>query len=486
MSTSSPIQSISGLASGLDTNSIISQLMAVDSQPLTLMQQQQDVEQTRKQALSDIQTRLQNLSTAISGLTDVGTWAPTQTITSSDTTRVGVQYTAGAAAGSYLVNVTSLARADQWQSNGTATSASGADTLTIGVGGSTTIDVGVKAGDSLDTIAAAINGTSGTPVFASVVNSKLVLSGIATGTSAAISISSTGTLASDLGLATADPANAANHTITAADSQYTIDSGNGAVAGHSATNTVTGAIPGVTLTLTAPTAANSPVSVTVGVSQPNTSAIQGKIQAFVDQYNSTVDFIQSKLTERPVVPPQSQADREKGVLFGDSSLDGLLSNMREAVADIFSGRPNTMNQLASAGLSTGDTTGSGTIDQDSVDGKLTLDTATLATALTTNFNDVKAMFTNSAGTTYATEGLAQRLNNLVNAQTDPTSGMLASRMSSEDSLIKSLTDQQTAMQQSLDLKQQALKTQFAAMETAMQSAQAQGQWLQGQLAGLPA
>jgi flagellar hook-associated protein 2 len=473
MADTSPLQSISGLASGLDTSTIISQLMSIEKQPQVRLQQQQDVEATRQQALKDVQTRLQNLSSAIAGLRDTATWAPTQSVTSGDTTKLGVQYLSGAAAGSYLVKVNSLARADQWQSNGTTLAANAADTLHVAVG-SSAIDVSVGANDTIETIASKINGTSGTPVFASVVNHKLTLSGIATGAASTISISSTGTLAGDLGF---------THTITAADASYDVDSGAGYVNHTSASNVTNEAVPGVQLTLMSPTAAGSSVSVTVGASSPSTDAITQKVQAFVDQYNSTTDFIRGLLDEQIVANPQSQADREKGVLHNDMALSDLLSNMRQAVSNVFGGRPAGMNQLAIAGLSTGATTGSGTLDQDSVNGKLTLDSAKLATALTSNFTDVKAMFSNFTGN-YTTEGLGQRLDDLVNAQISPSSGILTSRIASEDSMITMLQDQQADMQTRLDLREQMLKAQFTAMETALSSAQSQQQWLSGQIASL--
>ena len=54
-------------------------------------------------------------------------------------------------------------------------------------------------------------------------------------------------------------------------------------------------------------------SVVVGSPGPNTDAVSGKIQAFVDQYNSTVDFINSKFKEKKVVNPTTDDDRAKGV-----------------------------------------------------------------------------------------------------------------------------------------------------------------------------
>ena len=150
--------------------------------------QQQHVEEARQNALRDVNTRLTNLQTAIAGLRDVSTWGDVQSVTSSDAANVGVVRTGGAAPGGYQVQVTQLARAHQvTQSTGLAAAAAD-DKLHIAVGAGTAVDVDVKAGDSLDTIAAKINSTTGIQVYASVVSSKLVLSGKVTGEANTISV----------------------------------------------------------------------------------------------------------------------------------------------------------------------------------------------------------------------------------------------------------------------------------------------------------
>ena len=164
---------------------------------------------------------------------------------------------------------------------------------------------------------------------------------------------------------------------------------------------------GVSLTLRGTTGTGT-VSVVVGSPGADTDAIKTKVQAFVDQYNSTIDFIRGKLDEDRVVNPTTDADRAKGVLRGDPGLTSLLTSLRASVADVFSGRPSDTDQLSEAGVSTGATTGSGTLNQDSIAGKLTLDATKLTERLAANFNGVKSLFTSSTGS-YDTEGLSQRL-----------------------------------------------------------------------------
>src|SRR3954462_14105950 len=106
------LQPIGGLAAGLDTASIISGLMQIEKQPQVRIQQKIVVEQARQQALRDVLTNLNSLTTAYKGLTDVGTWVDTQTVGSSADGYVSATRTGGAAPGAYSIDVTQLARAN--------------------------------------------------------------------------------------------------------------------------------------------------------------------------------------------------------------------------------------------------------------------------------------------------------------------------------------------------------------------------------------
>jgi flagellar hook-associated protein 2 len=465
-SNGAPIQQITGLASGLDTSTIISELMSVERQPLVRLQQRQAVEQARQADIQKIQTQLQAFNTAVQGLRDVSVWGDTQSATASDPTKLTVTRTSGAAAGAFTFNVTQLARAAQSTQTSSLTNANADDTLTIAVG-STSVSLAVSAGDSIDTIAQKIRQTPGVPVYASNVNGKLVLSSTTTGSSNHIVVSSSGTLASDLGMA---------ENIAPQDAQYTIDGGS---VQTSSSNTLTSALPGLTITLLA----SGTSTVTVGAPGPNTQSITNAVQSFVTAYNQTIDLIYSKLNEKKVVNPQTDADRAAGDLAGDPQLASLLSSLREAVGDAFQGNPAAAQLLSQAGLSTGQAIdSSGAVNQDALEGKLTLDTDKLSSLLSTNFADVKAMFTNVTGA-YASEGLSQRLNDILFPWLQ-VGGVLDSRLDAESAILKDLQDQQDALNVRLDAKQAALQAQFANLETALSQAQSEGSWLSSQIAGL--
>lgn len=471
--------SLGGLASGMDTEAIITQLMTIERQPKVRVQQQSIVEDARKTALSDIRTRLQNLATAIATLSDAGTWGDVQTVESSDVAKVTVARTGGGAAGATSLTVDRLASADQiTQQNGAFATAASADKLTIGVG-SKSITVDIAAGDDVDDIASKINGSSNAPVYATVLSGQLVLSGKTTGATETITVSD-GDGGNGYDLA-ADLFGVAPLTHKNVDARISLDGGTSWVTRSS--NTIDDVIAGVTLTLKGTT--SSAVTITVGEARPDTATIQKKLEEFVSQYNSTVDFIRGKLEEKKVVRPESSADRMKGVLSGDGGLTSLLARLRQAVGDAFTGNA-AFHNLSEVGLSTGKTTGEGAINAGAVDGRLVLDTAKLSEKLSSNFSDVKQLFAN-ATSDYTTQGLEDRLDTLVDPwlHGDGTNGaILDARIAGADAVIEALRDREASLDIRLAAKEKSLRAQFTLLETALGKAQSQGNWLAGQLASL--
>jgi flagellar hook-associated protein 2 len=462
----------------MDTQAVIAQLMQVERLPQVRIQQRELIEEARKAALTDVRTRVENLSSKIETLRNPASWGDVQTVESSQTSLVATR-TGGAAAGAYSVTVRKLASADQIsQQNAGFTTATSADKLTIAVG-SQSVTVNISAGDDVEQIATRINSSSNVPVYATVLDGKLVLSGKTTGAGATISVSD-GDLTNGYDVKDA-LFGAAPLTHKNADAEISLDDGSSWV--NRASNTVTDLIAGVSLTLKGTT--TGAATVTVSEPKPDEAAIKKTIEEFVTQYNSTIDFIRSKLEEKKVADPQSTVDRMKGVLAGDAGLTSMLSQLRRAVTDEFDGNP-TFEQLADAGLSTGKTTGSGTLDQTSIEGRLKLDAESLTSALAKNFDGVKQLFTNATGVA-ATEGLAQRLDRVVDPwiEGDGTNGaILDARITGVDDLIASLKERSAALDVRLATREQTLRQTFTMMETALAQANAQGSWLSAQIAQL--
>src|ERR671923_1820881 len=94
---------LSGLATGIDTNTIVSQLMAIQRQPRQKLVLRQDQVTARENALRDVIAKLNAVKTAATDLRSASVWANVQTATSSDSTKVAVASAAGAAAGGYVI-----------------------------------------------------------------------------------------------------------------------------------------------------------------------------------------------------------------------------------------------------------------------------------------------------------------------------------------------------------------------------------------------
>jgi flagellar hook-associated protein 2 len=477
MATSTSTINFGGLASGLDTNTIVDQLMAIERQPQTRLKLKQQQIDTRKSALSDIESRLKNLQFAAQDLKSPTLWLDTQTVDVNDPTKVSATRTGGAGTGGYQVQVDTLASASQHWYTYAAPAAD--QTITFDYGGTNPLTaptkhfpVTIPAGSDITAAAGAINSAADSPVYASVITlsdgtKQLAFSSKATGSQSDFSVSGA------TGLLTTETKAVAGTNATGKVNGVNFDE---------QSNVVASAIPGVTLTLKGVTGAATPATVTVGAPGPDKSAIAAKVKAFVDQYNSTVTFIKSKLDEKPVANPTTTADQNKGVLYGDTALTALLSKMRIAMTDSYNADGTVAaayNQMSEIGVSTGKSVGGGTLNQDAIAGKLTFDQDAFMTALVADPQSIRKMLSGTS----TNGGFAQSFDSLLTpvVQAD---GTLDQTIKSQDALRRALSDQISRMDDILAQKQALLKSQFSAMETAIQNSSSQGQWLSGQLAAL--
>lgn len=449
--------SLSGLASGLDTASIIDSLMAVERQPRTRIEMRQAAEQARRDGLNQVQTQLNTLKQAAGDLRSAGTWADTQSATSSDATKVAVTRTGGAGPGGYDISVTRLASSTQ--RTYTYTPPPAGTTLSFTVKDANDQDVvtaiPIAAGASIDDAVSTINTTAGAPVYAVNVNGKLVLASRSTGENARF------TTADSAGGTVSQDAERLGQNAT-----FTIDG----EPFESQTNTVTGSLPGLQLTLKGTTSAS--VQIDVGAPGPDQTALVGKVKAFTDAYNAVVDSIRSKVSEKPIANAKSAAQAKTGALYGDSGLNAALRQLRQAVSDPVAGNASALDQMAELGVSTG--AASGTINQDAVAGKLTFDSAKLTAALNADPLAVRKLLGGIAGTA----GFAQRMEGLVDPLSG-TGGTLAGRISAEDSTLSRISRDLTDFDERMTRKQAALQKQWSALETALAAAQSRASDISG-------
>jgi flagellar hook-associated protein 2 len=436
----SPI-TVNGLGSSLNIEQIIEETMAVESRSKTRLELRTGEVKARETALQTVKTKLEAVESAAFNLKSPSLWEDQQTITSSSTA-ITAELNGAAGSGGYQVEVSQLARAAQR----TYAFTESAEPTSLTIGGQT-IELGANA--KLADVVAAINSNHETGVSAVAVGGKLVLSSRATGAEAAITAS---------GSSIVEEASKAKAGLNA---KYVVDG----TAGESKTNVLTEAIPGATLTLGAVT--TGPATVTVGEPAPSTKAIAEAVKTFVNAYNAAVEFIEAKTSEKPVKEPKTQEEANKGILFGDSGLTSLLSQMRDTLSE---------SDMAALGVSTGAPSATVTAESNSVKGLLVFEESKLTTLLNNSPTEAREAISGA-------NGFVTDLEPIVNQAVKPGGG-IAERISSATAEATSMREQMTALEERLVLKEERLHSQFSAMETALAKAKSESEFLAGQLAGL--
>jgi flagellar hook-associated protein 2 len=427
---------LGGLASGMDTNGMITALVAAESEPLTQIQSQKTALDKAKTDVSSFKSRVSDLITAAKALADPLQFNATKA-TSSDAAVVA-SAGVGATAGSYSLDVLSLAKESRSQSFvlGSSTEAVGGEgNLTIKVGADKSATFTVLQTDSLTDIASKVN-SAGLRVQASVLYDgskyRMVVRGLDTGATNAVSFDETGTLATTLGMTDAKATMQA-----ASDSSIKLDG----VTITRSTNQVVGAIPGVTLALTKPT--TSPVQLTIDA---DSSALATKVQSFVSAYNAVVS--NAHLTAGYGSTVGSDA-----LLQGDSAFRGTLETLSRLVGGTVAGTGN--QSLAAAGM---------TLQKD---GSLSFDSSKLQSLLSKDPIGARKLFTTDAaiGATGAMGTLAKALDTIAG-----TSGTLQGRIDAYSSHETRLDQQADIQNRRIAAYKEQLQKQFSDMETAFSNA----------------
>jgi flagellar hook-associated protein 2 len=380
---------------------------------------------TIKGLASGLQTAIQTLTTSLQA----------NSATASDTSVFSATASSTAAAGTYSLNITTLAQAQRLAATGQASDTSAisanASTVTFTVG-TTSTNVAIAAGATLQDMRAAINAAN-IGVTATIVNDgsgspyRLSLSADKEGTSNAISsITTTGdTAVNNLLAYTPAPATSPmKETVAAANAVFTVNG----IAMTKSSNTVTDAIQGVTLTLTK----NSTATLTVA---RDTKAIGTATAGVVDAYNA----LYSQLKIRSAY---GSATKAAGDLAGDGTLRLMTDQLRSILgtpATPASG--GTLTNLSQVGIST------------QTDGSLKLDSTKLNTAIASNFGDVTNLFTSATG-------FATKLNAWASSAVK-VDGLLDLRTNSLNTSIKGYNDQIST----LELRMTALQKQYTTTYT---------------------
>lgn len=389
-------------ATNLDINSIISQLMAVERQPLTKLDVKEAGYQAKLTAYGSVKGAVASFQSAVQSLSSSSKFQAVKA-TVSDTTVFSASASSIAVAGNYSLEVTSLAQAQKLVASGQASS-----TAAIGDGTATaiTFDFGKITGGSFDSGTGKYTGASfessgtGTKsitidsgnnslqgirdainaakmgVTATIINDgsvtapyRLALSADSSGVSNSLRITTSGGDGTLDTLLAHDPAGlpAAQHlsqTVTAQNADFKVNG----VAVSKTSNTVSDVVQGVTLTLSKITA--SPATLTVA---RDTAAIGSSISSFVKAYNDLAKTLKD-------MSAYDAASQKGAILQGDATVRTLQSQLRNILGTSITGTSGALTTLSDVGVSF------------QKDGTLALNQTKLDSAIAGNFSDIASLF----------------------------------------------------------------------------------------------
>ncbi|AYC32518.1 A-type flagellar hook-associated protein 2 [Pseudomonas cavernae] len=464
---------ISGLGSGIDINSIVSALVNADRAPKDAQLARLEKATTTKfSALGQLKGSLSDFQTALKDLNKTSLFE-NRSATSSDTSLLTATASTAALAGSYSLKVSQLAGGSKVASAALASDftvppnadADGiAGTLTVKVGAADPgTQVEIAEGATLAQVRDALNTklkdqgvTANLVTNPSDGKTRLVLSSSKSGAGNDVQLTSADPdlAALTIGSGTLDSANAASSGVieAARNAKFSIDG----LALESASNSVTGAIPEVTLELKA---ANADKALTLTVDQDK-SGVKANIKKFVDAYNKLVSTTNQLTT---VVAVGDGKAPVVGGLVGDATVRTLLGGIRNEL--VAPADQAGVRVLADLGIST------------QKDGTLKIDDTKLDKALKENFDAVAGFFTGD-------QGLMNRLNNRVDGYIQ-TGGILQQRMDGLQSTLKSVDKQKEALELRVAQVQQRLFKQFNAMDSLVGSLNQTADRLTQALSSLP-
>lgn len=435
--------SINGVGSGYDIDSIVTALVNAQKAPKSnQIATQKTATNTTLSGIGSLQSALDTFQTAMGKLNDANSFAGLA-VKSSNTDALTVTLGTGAAAGTYAIDVESLATSSKVATQYIDKSATfGAGKLTI-TQGSSTYNVTVKAGASLSDIRDSINtqlkdqGLTAN-IITDASGPRLVLGSSVTGAGSDISVSTSGDSSLDVlkidGAGTKASATAGGYvSAPAANAKYTIDG----LEMSSSVNKISSAISGVELNLVA----TGKSTVTVDT---NTDGLKTSIQSFVSAYNALITSVNSLTKVTNTTDSSGNPTTTAASLASDSMTRNLLNTLRTQLVGS-SADGGSIKLLSQLGIST------------KTDGTLEVDDTKLDKALEKNFASVQGFFTGDGG-------LLNRMSSSMDVYTK-SNGLLDQRKAALNDTLSDLADQSTKLDNRMTKLTETLMAKYTAMDT---------------------
>lgn len=439
--------SFGGLATGLDTNSLVSQLLQMEKRPLTRLETEKNYQNSRLAALAQLDGRLQALLTKIQDL-DAVDKLQVNKATPGSKDYFSATADSSAQAGNFQIEVVGLAQVGKSVSQGFASKTEksfGTGTLYLTVGSGEPLEIAIDEGNnSLEGIMQAIN-QAGAGVMATIINDgseaphRLVLTGakVAEGFTLDFSGLAGGSYDEPQPIVT-QAARKAHIRVDGIDI-------------YSESNTIKDAIAGVTLNLLKAEEGKK-TSLTV---ETDEAAIKSKVQGFVSGYNDLISFI----TKQSVIGGSAG-----GILGGDSGMNAIKSRLQNLLVSPVNGS-GTLSTMSQLGLQT------------QKDGTLKLDDKILTRVVQENPGDLAKLLAGEEGVA----GIAVGFKDYLKSATSSTDGFYAGRKKSIDSNIKSINRSIEQVTARLEQREKALRNQFNALEKLVSGMNSQSAYISQQM-----
>ena len=452
----------SGIGSGLDINSIVSQLVAAERSPVeTRLNSKESLIQARLSAFGSLKSALTNFKASLSTLKNPESFTK-RSATVGDPTVFSATTTATAAPGTYSVKVEQLATSHKIASQAYTDSATsvGSGELNFTINGESFSVAVAEGADSLAEIRDAVNSAAGNSgVSASIINDQdgahLVFSATKTGVENAINISVTAGASGDLSQLAYDTnlgsqLSSMVEKAEALDSIVIVDG----FTKTSADTKIEGMIEGVSLDLKKALPGES-FSLKV---QVDTKSVKSAIEGFVNNYNTLMTTINDLTAYNP-------ESKTAGLLQGDSATRSVANQLRQEMGTIVSGLGTELDSLAEIGITTGDKN------------KLVIDTTVFADVVADDFDKLSGIFSSESG-------YAVRLDSLIGDLT-ASGGILTNRTDGLTSQVKRINEQREALDARIVGIEARYQAQFSALDSLLGQLNSTGDFLTQQLANLP-
>lgn len=447
--------SSAGVGSGIDAESIITKLVALERQPITRIDTKLKSTNDQISAYGRILSAVEKLRTA-AGQLDSSYDFQAYSASVADDEYATASASSLAGTGSYTLRVDQLAQANKLQSAVIGSVSAGNLTISLGtLGGSYTPTASITfTGSTLEDLRSAINAADA-GVTASIINGdsgqRLVLTSKDTGAASTIKLEGTGGLD---GTFDYDPDNTTGSSFTQLTAAQNAIAKIDAVTVTSASNTLDDAISGVSITLTK---AHNPLvlteSTTLTVS-PDSETMTGYAEDLVTAWNELNSLFKS-------LTAYDTANKKAATLTGDQTIRSIETQLRNTLFSSPAGASSAYPRLSDLGITLGQ------------DGKLTLDSSKFSEALEDGFADVSSTIT-AFGADFKT-----LTDNFV-----ATTGPLESKTDALDAMLELLNDRRAALELQVTAVEKRYRAQFTALDALVGSLQTQSAYLSQQLSRL--